>query len=79
MNIFVIKEMLKVKGLDCESATSGDEALSKIQERIENVILGQGQLFKLILLDYSMPEMDGPAVATGIVKMYRNSTLVSEN
>ena len=36
-------------------------------------------MFALILLDFSMPEMDGPAVAVEIVNMYRNSALVSED
>ena len=79
MNIYVVEEMLKVKSIGCESATSGRLALNMIQERIENVALGQGKMFKLILLDYSMPEMDGPQVATAIVAMFRNNPLISED
>ena len=30
LNIFVVEEMLKAKSIACESATSGNEALSKI-------------------------------------------------
>ena len=76
MNIFVVEEMLKVKSTACETALRGRIALDIITERIESVALGQGQMFKLILLDYSMPEMDGPTVATEIVKMFNNNPLI---
>lgn len=75
MNIYVIKEMLKERNLDSISATSGREAIDIIQERIENFLLGQDSIFKIILLDYSMPEMDGPAVAREIVKMFSIDSL----
>ena len=71
--------MLKVKALTCVSATSGSQALNFIQERIEDVFQGKGKMFRLILLDYSMPEMDGPTVATEIVKMFTNNPQIDDN
>jgi CheY-like chemotaxis protein len=75
MNIYVVNEMLKTKNFKSVSATGGAEALDILEERIENFLLGQDEMFKLILLDYSMPEMDGPAVARKIVKMFSNEAL----
>jgi len=31
-----------------------------IQERLELTYRGEASMYRLILLDYSMPEMDGP-------------------
>jgi len=35
-------------------------------------------MYKVILLDYSMPEMDGPQVATEIRRMLSNSILAGD-
>ena len=59
--------MLKEKKIESIAATSGIEAIGIIENRIADTLFGQGKMFKIILLDYSMPEMDGPAVARKIV------------
>ena len=43
-----------------DSALSGNTALSLMEKRLEVVYRGEAPMYKLILLDYSMPEMDGP-------------------
>ncbi|WDD97100.1 EAL domain-containing protein [Thalassomonas actiniarum] len=48
-NIFSLKAVLEPLGLECDSATSGNEALFKVLE----------QEYLLFLLDVQMPEMDG--------------------
>ena len=77
MNIYVVKEMLRGKNIESIAETSGVQALNIIEDRIENFLLGRQKMFKLILLDYSMPEMDGPAVAREIVNMFSNEVLQS--
>ena len=39
---------------------SGPKALSLLEERVIEVKNGLKQMYKLVLLDFSMPEMDGP-------------------
>ena len=64
MNIKVISSMLNDIGYESDSAMDGQEALSKIIERASNFKEAGGPpMYKIILLDYSMPEMDGPTVA----------------
>ena len=36
-------------------------------------------MYEIILLDYSMPEMDGPQVATEIRRIFQNSILLNED
>ena len=48
---------------------SGAQALSLLKKRVEKVIAGEAEMYKLFLLDYSMPEMDGPQVAIEIRKL----------
>ena len=35
-------------------------------------------MYRIILLDYSMPEMDGPQVATEIRRLFKHSILHSD-
>jgi CheY-like chemotaxis protein len=60
MNIEVIKAMLDSLNVISDTALSGNAALSLIELRLEAVYRGEAPMYKLILLDYSMPEMDGP-------------------
>ena len=48
--------MLSTEGAQTEMCLSGNQALQTIQVRIRE----SKPLFKLIILDYSMPEKDGP-------------------
>jgi len=48
-NIFALSAVLEPLGLECDSATSGNEALFKVLEH----------KYMLFLLDVQMPEMDG--------------------
>ena len=60
MNIEVLQSMLVSKGIMSESALDGKIALKMLQTRIEAVYKGEAQMYQIILLDYSMPELDGP-------------------
>lgn len=49
-NIFALKAVLKSKGFDCLTATSGSEGLKQLSEQKD---------IGVVLLDMMMPEMDG--------------------
>jgi two-component system, cell cycle response regulator DivK len=49
-NIFALQAVLKSRGYQCVSATSGSEGLRKLGERND---------IGIVLLDMMMPEMDG--------------------
>ena len=49
-NIFALKAVLKAKGFDCATATSGPEAIK---------LLTGEHTIGIVLLDMMMPEMDG--------------------
>jgi len=60
MNVAVLGAMLESKGFEIDSAVCGEGGLELVRDRSDLVKRGQGQMYKLILLDYSMPDMDGP-------------------
>ena len=70
MNIEMLVSMLKVRGSKSDTAMNGKEALSKLTQRIELVYRGEASMYDIILLDYSMPEMDGPQVAIEIRNIF---------
>jgi len=53
-NLLLIREQLKPYGIHVDTASSGQEALDKIQEMGK-----QNALYDLILMDHMMPGMDG--------------------
>ncbi len=63
LNIEIIGLLLVGKNIKTQSALSGKEALEKIKERAELVKDGSSEMFKLILLDYCMTDLDGPETA----------------
>ena len=75
MNIEVLGAMLFNKKIDIDFAMKGTEALRLIQERLELIYRGETTMYKVILLDYSMPEMDGPQLAVEIQKLLDSSIL----
>ena len=70
MNIEVMKAMLDQENIAFDIAFRGSMALSCIEQRIDEINQGKTKvMYKVIFLDYSMPDMDGPKVATEIIKM----------
>ena len=55
-----------MKHLKCDTALSGCVALELIKKRLNLVLQGRAIMYKFILMDYSMPEMDGPQTAEKI-------------
>lgn len=70
MNIEVMTAMLDELNFAFEIALRGSMALSCIQKRIQQIRNGEAiDMYKIVFLDYSMPDMDGPKVATEIRNM----------
>lgn len=71
-NIFALEAQLWAKGISCDSAISGRAAIELVHKRLKLIASGSGAtMYNLILLDYSMPEMDGPMVAKAILDEIR--------
>ena len=66
LNLFVMNELLKEQNLNCDQVQSGRKALEMVQRRCEMAKGEAAQMYKIIFLDYSMDEMDGPDVAIKI-------------
>eukprot|EP00354_Favella_ehrenbergii_P007860 CAMPEP_0170451622 /NCGR_PEP_ID=MMETSP0123-20130129/797_1 /TAXON_ID=182087 /ORGANISM="Favella ehrenbergii, Strain Fehren 1" /LENGTH=74 /DNA_ID=CAMNT_0010713365 /DNA_START=887 /DNA_END=1111 /DNA_ORIENTATION=+ len=60
INIEVIKAMLEMHNYTSDIANSGRQALSLVKERHELFKQNLASMYSLVLLDYSMPDMDGP-------------------
>ena len=61
-NIDALKCQLTHFNISADAARDGLIALDKVKNRIENNI----EMYELIMLDYSMPELDGPSTAKKI-------------
>ena len=66
MNIEVIQAMIENLNHKSDACMSGQEALTLIEARIQQFQLQSQEMYKIIILDYSMPQMDGPQVALHI-------------
>ena len=58
--------MLESKGYKNDSAARGTHALDIIKRRHALSIKDNVAMYKIIFLDYSMPDMDGPQVSRAI-------------
>ena len=54
--------MIEEQGLDADERYSGHEAIQLVRQRI----LNKQPNYKLIMLDFSMPEIDGPQTSIAI-------------
>lgn len=67
LNLEIVKELLTVSGIICDTALSGKEAIEKINSSPE------GQ-YSFIIMDIFMPQMDGYETTRFIRSMKRNDT-----
>lgn len=81
MNVEVLKAMLYEKNIPSDTVLNGKDAMMLVRERLKLVRANQAPMYKVILLDYSMPDMDGPTVATNIRKLLEdpNDIFAAEN
>ena len=66
MNIEVAKAMLENQNVICDTAISGKGALQLIEKRISKLLEENVAMYKLVIIDYNMPHMDGSQVALEI-------------
>ena len=60
MNVLVFQNLLAQEGLTVDVSQSGYEGIQYVQDRVIKVEKGEAQMYKVIFLDYSMPDLDGP-------------------
>ena len=65
-NIVAMQSLLEQFNVQSDYCNDGSEAIKIVQDRGNNSIL---PMYKLILMDYSMPECDGPT-ATAKIRNY---------
>ena len=73
MNIFALQLMLQEFGFSCDQADGGKSALQAVQSRVEKYLAGEARMYELILMDYCMPDMDGPETTRRIQEIYRSN------
>ena len=68
--------MLESKGIMSDRALAGSQAIALVRKRIEQFKSDPTTImYKLILLDYSMPGMDGPQVAVEILNLFKQHNI----
>ena len=64
INIIAFKSLLMQLNIKASSASDGDQAINMVKNKYTQT----GTSFKLILMDYSMPDKNGPQVAKEILE-----------
>ena len=64
-----LKGMVKGRGVNADESLSGMEAIKLIQQRVQN----KQAMYKLIMLDYSMPGKDGPQTSIAIRELCKGA------
>ena len=72
-NILAVQKILHEFNIDSEFSKEGNEALNMVQNMFEH----NHQVYKLIFIDFGMPECDGPEIARNI-RGYLNDHSSSE-
>lgn len=68
-NLFTMESLMKGFGLKIVKANNGQEAVNIVKERAENKCSDGCRMFRLILMDLSMPVMDGFQATIELKKM----------
>ena len=67
MNLLALRCILSSIGVNCDEATDGNEAIEHATNRIHSGL----HFYKLILMDFAMPNCDGPTAAAAILKLLK--------
>lgn len=69
MNIFALESVLKGLNIKCDTAMTGNQAIELFKQRISAYREQGVPLYKVFLVDYSMPGMSGPEMAEQICEL----------
>ena len=75
MNVDIMKELLLAQNYESDIALNERKALQLFEDRIEKVRQGEAEMYKIVLLDYSMPGIGGLEVARIICKLVHEYNL----
>ena len=59
----MLRELLFQQEFESESAICEQKAIELVKKRIQEVKIGEAEMYKIVLLDYSMPGIGGIEVA----------------
>ena len=77
MNIFAVKNVLRSTNFNISEAFDGQQAINIVKEHIETKKCGEKCcVFNFILMDYNMPNINGPNATKKIIEIYREAGLV---
>jgi len=76
INRMILTTMLEKRGLNCECASDGVEAIEMIRKRRESDCC---KAFELVIMDYAMPYMNGPEATVILKKDIREGRLPCMN
>ena len=62
MNVFCLRAQLSDLQVSSDSTIKSTRALELVKSRICKVLKGEASMYKLCLIDYCMPELDGLAL-----------------
>ena len=62
----MLLKCLRADGHTCSEAADGLEAIAMVKEKIDHANGGNGKPFDAILMDFIMPNMDGPTATKEI-------------
>ena len=68
-------QTLKTLNTPCDIASDGASGLEQVTKRIELVKKAISPNYRLILIDYNMPNMPGTEVATRICALYKEARI----
>ena len=66
----MLQTMIEKHGITTDTAISGKKAASLVMSRLNSLYFEkEAKMYKLILVDFSMPEMDGPELVKIIIDL----------
>ena len=66
LNRKMLLKCLRADGHECSECADGIEAVAAVKERVDHANGGKGTPYDVILMDYMMPNMDGPTATREI-------------
>ena len=69
MNLEVLGSVLQERGFQSDRVSSGSVGIQLVESRFNLAKCGQAEMYKLVLIDFSMPDMDGPTTAKKLLSL----------